>query len=213
MGGGVGLAFHGPIRVVTEKTRFAMPEMAIGLFPDVGATQLLSRLQGCVGRFLAMTGTTLAAYDCLRAGLATHFVASASLPRLKKALCAAHQARVVGPEALRLCEEVLADFKSEPLAKDAILIEENQEVIKRCFGAPSVEEKRLDSPRFLCVFRQFRAGFRGDSPPLEDGEGRFRPAHAAEALPVAHSMFAQEAPQVMFTDFLQSDPAGHARSC
>jgi enoyl-CoA hydratase/carnithine racemase len=56
MGGGVGLSVHGRFRVATEKTMFAMPETAIGLFPDVGGSHFLPRLQGRLGQYLALTG-------------------------------------------------------------------------------------------------------------------------------------------------------------
>lgn len=76
MGGGVGLMAGASHRVVSETTRFAMPEISIGLFPDVGGTWLLSRLPGGVGRFLALTGAQLGAADCLFLGLADHAIAS-----------------------------------------------------------------------------------------------------------------------------------------
>jgi len=56
MGGGVGLSVHGRFRVATERTLFAMPETAIGLFPDVGGSFFLPRLQGRLGHYLALTG-------------------------------------------------------------------------------------------------------------------------------------------------------------
>lgn len=59
MGGGVGLSIHGKYRVATEKTLFAMPETAIGLFPDVGATYFLPRLKGKLGLYLGLTGYRL----------------------------------------------------------------------------------------------------------------------------------------------------------
>uniref|UniRef100_A0AAY4EGT0 3-hydroxyisobutyryl-CoA hydrolase n=1 Tax=Denticeps clupeoides TaxID=299321 RepID=A0AAY4EGT0_9TELE len=76
MGGGVGLSVHGQFRVATEKTLFAMPETAIGLFPDVGGGYFLPRLKGKLGLFLALTGFRLKGRDVLRAGVATHFVES-----------------------------------------------------------------------------------------------------------------------------------------
>ena len=72
MGGGVGLSVHGRYRVATEKTLFAMPETAIGLFPDVGGTYFLPRLGGKLGLYLALTGYRLKGADNLRAGVATH---------------------------------------------------------------------------------------------------------------------------------------------
>ena len=62
MGGGVGLSIHGPFRIATEKSVFAMPETAIGLFPDVGASFQLSRM-GTLGKFLALTGQRLKGLD------------------------------------------------------------------------------------------------------------------------------------------------------
>uniref|UniRef100_A0A665W4L3 3-hydroxyisobutyryl-CoA hydrolase n=1 Tax=Echeneis naucrates TaxID=173247 RepID=A0A665W4L3_ECHNA len=76
MGGGVGVSVHGRFRVATEKTTFAMPETAIGLFPDVGGGYFLPRLRGKLGLFLAMTGFRLKGRDVQRAGIATHFVES-----------------------------------------------------------------------------------------------------------------------------------------
>jgi Enoyl-CoA hydratase/carnithine racemase len=78
MGGGVGLLMGVSHRVVTETTRWAMPEISIGLFPDVGGTWMLSRLPGGTGRFLALTGAQLNASDCLFMGLADHAVPSGS---------------------------------------------------------------------------------------------------------------------------------------
>src|SRR5688500_15367931 len=74
MGGGVGLALPCRYRVATENTLFAMPEGAIGLFPDVGAGWYLPRLPGRIGQFLALTGARLDGAECLWAGLATHYI-------------------------------------------------------------------------------------------------------------------------------------------
>ncbi|XP_022799020.1 3-hydroxyisobutyryl-CoA hydrolase, mitochondrial-like [Stylophora pistillata] len=76
MGGGVGLSVHGHFRVATEHTVFAMPETAIGLFPDVGGGYVLPRLKGKLGLYLALTGHRLRGYDIKHAGVATHFVRS-----------------------------------------------------------------------------------------------------------------------------------------
>uniref|UniRef100_A0A3P9LTL9 3-hydroxyisobutyryl-CoA hydrolase n=1 Tax=Oryzias latipes TaxID=8090 RepID=A0A3P9LTL9_ORYLA len=86
MGGGVGLSVHGRFRVATEKTLFAMPETAIGLFPDVGGGYFLPRLQGKLGLFLALTGFRLKGRDVQRAGVATHFVDSVKIPDLENEL-------------------------------------------------------------------------------------------------------------------------------
>lgn len=72
MGGGVGLMMGASHRVVTDTTRFAMPEITIGLFPDVGGTWMLSRLADGVGNFLALTGAQIGATDCQFIGLADY---------------------------------------------------------------------------------------------------------------------------------------------
>merc|ERR1719219_1326819 len=86
MGGGVGLSVHGPYRVATENTLFAMPETAIGLFPDVGGGHFLPRLQGQLGMFLALTGFRLRGRDVQRAGVATHFCESSKVPEVEEEL-------------------------------------------------------------------------------------------------------------------------------
>uniref|UniRef100_A0A8C5BUC4 3-hydroxyisobutyryl-CoA hydrolase n=1 Tax=Gadus morhua TaxID=8049 RepID=A0A8C5BUC4_GADMO len=83
MGGGVGLSVHGRFRVATEKTVFAMPETAIGLFPDVGGGYFLPRLQGKLGMFLALTGFRLKGRDVQRVGVASHFVESQKISALE----------------------------------------------------------------------------------------------------------------------------------
>jgi enoyl-CoA hydratase len=85
MGGGVGISIHASFRVATERTVFAMPETAIGFFPDVGGSFFLPRLPlgPAFGLFLALSGHRLAGADAVHAGVATHFVPSADLPRLR----------------------------------------------------------------------------------------------------------------------------------
>lgn len=86
MGGGVGISFHGSHRVMTENAQFAMPEVGIGFFPDVGGSYLLSQLKGSYGMYLGLTGTRIRQGDALWACLATHCVASADLPLLVRDL-------------------------------------------------------------------------------------------------------------------------------
>ena len=74
MGGGAGVSMHGSHRVVTEDVLFAMPETAIGLFPDVGATYVLPRCPGEIGMYLGLTGARLGAADALYCGIGTAFV-------------------------------------------------------------------------------------------------------------------------------------------
>lgn len=65
MGGGVGLSINANFRIATEKTVFAMPETKIGYCPDVGASFFLSRVDGEVGTYLALTGETIKGRDVL----------------------------------------------------------------------------------------------------------------------------------------------------
>ncbi len=87
MGGGVGLSVHGSHRIAGDRYRFAMPEVGIGFFPDVGATWFLPRLPGQLGACCALTGERFDAGDGLHATLATHRVASYRLVDLLDALC------------------------------------------------------------------------------------------------------------------------------
>jgi len=86
MGGGIGVSVHGAYRVATQHAVFAMPETAIGFFPDIGATYLLPRLPGELGTYLGLTGARLTGADAVHAGLATHYTPRASLPDLSAAL-------------------------------------------------------------------------------------------------------------------------------
>lgn len=87
MGGGVGVSVHGSHRVFTENAVFAMPEVGIGFFPDVGGSFFLPRLAGNLGTWLGLTGERIRRGDALWAGIATHAVDSADLPALLEALC------------------------------------------------------------------------------------------------------------------------------
>jgi enoyl-CoA hydratase len=93
MGGGVGISQPCRYRIATENTRFAMPETAIGLFPDVGGGWYLSRLPGRVGQFLALTGARLDGAECHFLGLATHYIPSEALDEVK-AQIAEHPDRI-----------------------------------------------------------------------------------------------------------------------
>ncbi|KAF8586091.1 3-hydroxyisobutyryl-coenzyme A hydrolase [Ramaria rubella] len=86
MGGGVGLSVHAPFRVATENTLFAMPETKIGYVPDVGANHFLSRLDGQIGTYFSLTGTTLKGRAVFEHGIATHFVPASRIPDLRARL-------------------------------------------------------------------------------------------------------------------------------
>lgn len=136
MGGGVGLSVHGKYRVATEKTLFAMPETAIGLFPDVGGSYFLPRLSGNLGTFLGLTGFRLKGLDVLKAGIATHFCDFDKLPELEKKLLALHN--------IDDLENVLNTFtqESQNISKEFSL-QPHLDKIEKCFAFNSVEEIRI----------------------------------------------------------------------
>lgn len=86
MGGGVGISVHGTYRIAGDRTLFAMPETAIGLFPDVGGGYFLPRLQGGLGLYYALTGARAKAADCVAAGIATHYAPTGRKAALEAAL-------------------------------------------------------------------------------------------------------------------------------
>jgi enoyl-CoA hydratase/carnithine racemase len=86
MGGGMGLMMGASHRVVTETSRLAMPEISIGLFPDVGGTWMLNRLPGKTGLFMGLTGAQIGAADALFAGMADYHLARESWPLLLEQL-------------------------------------------------------------------------------------------------------------------------------
>jgi enoyl-CoA hydratase len=86
MGGGVGVSAHGSHRVVTDRSRIAMPEVGIGFVPDVGGTYLLSRAPGELGTHAALTTAQLSGADAIHCGLADHYVPAERLPDLFDAL-------------------------------------------------------------------------------------------------------------------------------
>ena len=86
MGGGVGLSAHSSHRVVTERTKLAMPEVGLGFFPDVGGTWLLSRAPGEIGTYFGLTGQTMNGPDAVYAGFADAVVPSGKLAALRETL-------------------------------------------------------------------------------------------------------------------------------
>ncbi|CAG9863680.1 unnamed protein product [Phyllotreta striolata] len=130
MGGGVGLSVHGKYRVATERTLFAMPETQIGFFPDVGGSYFLSRLQGKLGWYLALTGQRLKGADVLHAGIATHLVNSCDLKEVEAALVECSCDADVKTALDAFSKKDLPDFSLQPhMAK-----------INCIFGSDKVED-------------------------------------------------------------------------
>ncbi|SHH86983.1 enoyl-CoA hydratase/isomerase family protein [Pollutimonas bauzanensis] len=102
MGGGVGLMMGASHRVVTQTTRYAMPEISIGLFPDVGGTWMLARLPGGTGLFLGLTGAQLEAGDCRYLGLADYTLDSGKWDELLARIQSAHWSGVEREDSVGL---------------------------------------------------------------------------------------------------------------
>ena len=145
MGGGVGLSVNAPIRIATEKTRFAMPETGIGYFPDVGVTRFLSRMDGKIGQYLGLTGSQISGEEAYLAGLATHFISSSSIPAVL------HRLSSIPPNATAAqLSQVLDDHSINPFDKNAntradeimpktCFIGETRIALDYAFGQPSAE--------------------------------------------------------------------------
>ncbi|WVT75798.1 enoyl-CoA hydratase/isomerase family protein (plasmid) [Sinorhizobium chiapasense] len=132
MGGGVGISAHGSHRIVTERTRLAMPETGIGYFPDVGATWLLPKAPGEFGTYLGLTGRDIVAADAIHARLADTFVTSQKLEAL-----VADLVKLPATAGSGDVDAVIARHSSEapptPLQHHLALID-------RCFAFDTVEE-------------------------------------------------------------------------
>ena len=130
MGGGVGLSVHGKYRVATERTIFAMPETAIGLFPDVGGSFFLPRLPNKLGVYLGLRGYRLKGEDVQKAGVATHYCDSANLVELENALLKTKNEADI--------ESVLTEFSST--TNNPFVLENQLQTINKYFDANSIEE-------------------------------------------------------------------------
>lgn len=110
LGGGMGLIQGAMLRVITERSRLGMPEVAIGYFPDVGASYFLSRLPGELGVFLAVTGQLVNCADALYAGLADVCIPCAQLDEIRSQL----DSHVWGPDPDRDLRQLIAPFGISP---------------------------------------------------------------------------------------------------
>ncbi|MCT4656778.1 MAG: enoyl-CoA hydratase/isomerase family protein [Cohaesibacter sp.] len=126
MGGGVGVSVHGKYVVAGENIMFAMPEVGIGFFPDVGGTHFLPRMKGKTGTYLAMTGARLKQADCLALGFATHAINSDNYASIIERIAEGQEV-----------DEVLQSYNLE---LDSTFDEESLGVIDKAFGHESVDE-------------------------------------------------------------------------
>ncbi|MCB1263029.1 MAG: enoyl-CoA hydratase/isomerase family protein [Mycolicibacterium insubricum] len=123
MGGGVGVGAHGNVRVVTETTKMAMPEVGIGFIPDVGGTYLLSRAPGRIGLHAALTGSPFSGADAIALGFADHFVPHDKLAEFTADIIATDVPTALGRHAVEPPPSALAAQRGW---------------INECFAAPTV---------------------------------------------------------------------------
>jgi enoyl-CoA hydratase len=125
MGGGVGVAAHGNIRVATDTTKMAMPEVGIGFIPDVGGTYLLSRAPGALGLHAALTGAPFSGADAIAMGFADHYVPHDKLADFTESV-------IVGG-----VENALATYAIEPPASTLL---EQRDWIDECYSGDTVAD-------------------------------------------------------------------------
>ena len=161
MGGGMGISQGAQIRVVTERSKLAMPETHIGLFPDVGGGYFLSRCPGSVGEYLALTGQVLGAGDAIAWGLADAYLKADALPALIEALTdqpmdstaqvlAAVNARALEPPAPTLLAHRAA-IDAHFSQADMLSIVASLQADASEWAAHTVQALRKRSPLMLCV--------------------------------------------------------------
>ena len=132
MGGGIGVSAHGRHRIVTEKSKLAMPEVGIGFFPDVGGTWLLARLPGEVGTYFGLTGQGMNGADAIAADFADVFISTATWPAARAALCALpHGTRNIA--VTQLLKKFASDAGPAPVALQ-------RQAIDRLFAHDDVNE-------------------------------------------------------------------------
>jgi enoyl-CoA hydratase len=123
MGGGVGVSAHANIRVVTDRSKIAMPEVGIGFIPDVGGAYLLSRAPGELGMHAALTGAPFNGADAIALGFADHYVPHSELEAFTQAIVADG------------VDGALAHYAIEPPPSE---LAAQREWIDACYSADSV---------------------------------------------------------------------------
>lgn len=171
MGGGVGVSAHGNTRVVTDRTRLAMPEVGIGFVPDVGGTHLLSRVPDGLGLYAGLTAAHLSGADAIAMGLADHYVPSESLPEFIEAIGSSGLDAALGRFATEAPESKLAAQRG--WISEAFAAETVSEIIERCRAVGTEEATKTadtiaaKSPTALAVTLRSLREAAGDAT-LED---------------------------------------------
>ncbi len=133
MGGGAGVSIHGSHRVATERLMFAMPETAIGFFPDIGAGYFLPRCKNKLGLFLGMTGERIGASDAHWLGLVNHVISSEQQQVLLDALANEPFSSHEGHRVSEIINRFSVEF-------DPLRLADHEKAIADCFAGESVEE-------------------------------------------------------------------------
>ena len=141
MGGGAGLAEHSSHIIMTETTRFAMPESSIGLFPDVGASLFLGRCPIAVARLLGITGYVIDGASCIMLGLASAMVRSKQIEALKNALLTCKTAAI---------DQVIKSYQMDPGLPS---LNQYMLSINHIFGSDVSAEEMQDRAQDLCLMR------------------------------------------------------------
>ena len=130
MGAGIGISYHCHYRIATDNTVCAVPETAIGFFPDVGATFYLPRLPGALGMYLGLTGNQLIGRDVVTSGLATHFISSDRIESFEQDLTDVNSSEGVESVVENYCSNEKTPFK----------FEQHWDKMRYAFSALTVEE-------------------------------------------------------------------------
>lgn len=196
MGGGMGISGHArgtaTMRIATERTKMAMPETNIGLFPDVGGGWFLSRTPGHIGEYLALTGRTISGADALYAGLADAVVPSSGLASLWDSISgegalASTSGAVMEESTLAQDEDAVERFFSLPTVGEIIRALESDD---SAFAKETAVALRQRSPLMLHVtleqLRRARSMTLADDLRMERGLMRqcfrLRPGAASETV-------------------------------
>lgn len=142
MGGGIGLSLHCPLRIALNDTVFAMPETAIGFFPDIGASYLLARCPHHLGMFYALTGQRMSAQDALYLGLVEKVVDDLDIDGLTQAL---------SKDTEISFDKVLDFYASSSLSDKLFRYKDEEEEVAQVFSADTLDTlierlHRIDSP-------------------------------------------------------------------
>ncbi|OLO29001.1 hypothetical protein BTR23_16635 [Alkalihalophilus pseudofirmus] len=136
MGGGVGISVGASHRIVTEKTKWAMPEMNIGFYPDVGASYFLNQMPGYTGRYLALTSGIIKAADVLYAGAADIYLNSEDWESLTSDIASTDWSTTLVEEKLTT---ILHKY-NQPIDVEHSSLANNQEKINQHFSHNTMEE-------------------------------------------------------------------------